>query len=125
MRAVEVGMRTLSEAVGVPVQTMPIEYQDWHIVIQNIEAASKGVEAWGQCPERTNARQFFKRVIADMHAFKDDTRNVLFHTRNKPYDSPGAISVRNRVQEWFDLLASKMEPGMSSGALLDRSRFAA
>jgi hypothetical protein len=124
MRSVELGMRALAVAVGVTPTKIPLEYQEWNNLIEQIESHAKAIDSWGRGPEVTNARQFFKRIIADLYSFKDDVRNVTMHTRRKPYDSPGALSVRNRVKEWFEILATKVRQDAASGAAIDRSLFA-
>ena len=123
MRGVEHGMRALAVAVGVTSTKIPLEYQEWNALIGQIESRAKAVDAWGTGAELTNARRFFKRIIADLYSFKDDVRNVTMHTRQKPYDSPGALRVRNRAKEWFQILATKASQDMPIGALLDRSLF--
>jgi hypothetical protein len=123
MRAVEFGLRTLAEAVGAPVAKLPFEYEEWNTLINNVDSTWKAsVDTWGKSAELINARQFFKRIVADLHAFKDDVRNIIMHTRGE-YDSPGALSVRNRVDGWFGVLASKAHENMTSGDLLDRRLF--
>jgi hypothetical protein len=123
MRAVEHGLRVFAVAVGNQVGVLPFDYQEWQQLIDGADKQWKAsVDTWGKSAEQINARAFFKRIIADLHAFKDEVRNVTAHTRGS-YDAPGALSIRNRVDAWFSLLASKAYEGMASGALLDRSLF--
>jgi hypothetical protein len=123
MRAVEHGLRALAVAVGNPVGILPFDYQEWQQLIDQADKQWKAsVDTWGKSAEQTNARAFFKRVVADLHAFKDEVRNVTLHTRGS-YDAPGTLSVRNRVDAWFVVLATKVTDTMAHGALLDRSLF--
>jgi hypothetical protein len=123
MRAVEHGMRSLAVAVGVTTKTLPLEYQEWHNLIEQIESHAAGIDQWGRSAELTNARQFFKRIIADLYSFKDDVRNVTMHTRNKPYDSPSALGVRNRVRDFFLILVTKVAHDTPIGGVMKKSLF--
>ncbi len=122
MRAVEHGLRALSVAVGVPCNKLPLEYQEWNTLIDGVQKHSANViDTWGKSAELTNARQFFKRIISDLQAFKDDVRNVTMHTRAN-YDAPGALSVRNKTKDWFVVLATKVAEDQTE-SILDRSLF--
>lgn len=122
MRAVEHGLRALAVAVGVPGAPLPLEYQEWHGLIDQVHSRSSSViDAWGRSAELTNARQFFKRIIADLQSFKDDVRNVTMHTRTS-YDGPGALSVNNRTRDWFQVLSTKVSEDQI-GSILDRTAF--
>jgi hypothetical protein len=54
-------------------------------------------------------------------AFKDETRNVTTHARKGFYDFPGALSVRNRVKEFFRRLPGKVS--QDGPTVLDESLF--
>lgn len=123
MRAVEHGMRALANGVGVKVDKLPLQYQEWHPVIAQIEKASEEIERWGKGVELTHAREYFHRLVADLYSFKDDVRNVTMHTR-KTYNAQEALGVKNRVNEWFNILASKADDQMTS-KLLDPALFRA
>ncbi len=76
---------------------------------------------WSQ-PSKENARTFFSSTAADLDYFKNAIRNVLMHTREGLYDGPGALSARNRVEEFFQRLPGGIgEHGSTS--LLDPSVF--
>lgn len=120
MRAVEHGLRALTGAVGVVSPKVPLNYQDWNCLIQQVESRSEAaVDTWGKSAEVTNARQFFHRLVADLYLFKDDVRNVTMHTRAS-YDAPGALSVRNRAAEWFAVLATRVSENTTDSILEKR-----
>jgi hypothetical protein len=75
MRAVEHGLRALASGAGVSAVAVPLDYQLWMPLIEQVESLSKQTESW-KGAERTNARQFFRRVIAHLYSFKDDVRNL-------------------------------------------------
>ncbi|MCA1560350.1 MAG: hypothetical protein LC804_08820 [Acidobacteria bacterium] len=124
MRGVEHGLRSLAVAVGAPAQKLPFEYEEWNKLIDMVDCYWKSpVAQWGKSKEQVNARQFFKRIVADLHAFKDDVRNLVMHTRGD-YDELSARSVLNRTREWFLLLAEKTNENMGHGQLvMDRTLF--
>ena len=121
MRAVEHGLRALAVAVDVNPGKLPLEYQEWNELIDQVKKKSSAVDQWGKSAELTNARQWFHRVIGDLYSFKDDVRNVTMHTR-KSYNSNEAMGVHDRAREWFQVLASKVSDGMR-GTLIEKSRF--
>ena len=123
MRAVEHGLRALAGAVGVsPGGQVPISHEEWNPIIERIEKTwQKEVEGWGRSVELSNARAFFGRVVGDLRAFKDDVRNMTMHTR-KTYNRNEALGVLNRVEGWFNSLASKVQEG-TPGNLVNKSHF--
>ena len=123
MRAAEHALRVTVKAVGVSSTAVPLEYQQWQNLIEQLESRIKPIDNWRQ-PSKANAQAFFSRIIADFYSFKDDIRNVTMHTRTGgTYDEPGALSVMNRVQECFERLATRIDEN-KSGNLLDPSLFA-
>lgn len=125
MRAAEHALRGSVIAVGLTTPKLPLEYQQWQNLVDQFASRSKAeVETW-QEPMKTNGRAFFSRIIADFYAFKDDVRNVCMHTRSGgTYDTPGALSVRNRVEECLKRVAEKLNASTASPpSLLDSSLF--
>ncbi len=122
MRAVEHALRALIIGVGGMVRQVPLNYEDWNYLVEQVDSCWKvPIEAWGHSVERTHARTFFKRVVADLNAFKDE-RNIVMHTR-RSYDGPSALGVFNRVGDWFGLLAPKASEDISPNELLQRALF--
>ena len=125
MRAVEHGLRALVGALGVVAPIVPLKYQEWHNLLQQIESLVKGanINGWTR-PSKPNALAFLNGTIADAHAFKDEVRNVLMHTRKGgTYDHAGAQSVMNRVQRFFERLVKQGIAEGETTPLLDPSRF--
>jgi hypothetical protein len=124
MRAAEHAMRAIAIASGASTTppSKPLEYQQWEPVIVGIESRMETESNKWPDPSRANARAFFRPTVADLLAFKDETRNVCFHSRNKPYDFPGAASQWNRVDVFFSRLMGKVDEAGTRN-LLDASRF--
>jgi len=123
MRGVEYGLRTLTHAVRVTEPKIPLNYQEWNCLIDQVKSrADEAIAGWGRGAEATIARQFFNRIVPDLYLFKDDVRNVTMHTRQS-YDAPGALSVRNRTAEWFAVLATHVNEN-SDDQILEKARFA-
>jgi hypothetical protein len=121
MRAVENVLRCLVASVGVTSPEVPLEFQQWQNLIDQFDSRSKVIEKW-PTPEKLVARRFFKRILADLHAFKDDIRNVTFHTRTDGvYDGPGALSVWNRVSKFFEFVSKRTGENVTN--LLDENLF--
>jgi hypothetical protein len=129
MRAVEHGLRALVVAVGVTPGKVPLAYEEWNTLIEQLEKAWKAIEGgppqgWGKSAELTHAREFFNPIVADLHAIKDAVRNVTMHTRGS-YDEESALAIRNKVADWFRVLATKVEQQSKPASLLDRALFSA
>src|SRR5258708_27661332 len=123
MRGVEHGLRALTRAVGVTAPKIPLNYQEWNCLIEQIESRSDAaISTWGKGAETTNARQFFHRIVPELYLFKADVRNVTMHTRQS-YDAPGALSVRNRASEWFAVLATRVSEN-TTDSILEKHLFA-
>jgi hypothetical protein len=124
MRGVEQGMRAVAVATGgtTTPPKVPLEYQVWQTVIEGIESRTKRApEGWSE-PSKSNGRAFFSGTVADLFAFKDETRNLCMHTRHGFHDYPGALSVRNRVDGFFKRLIGKVQEN-GSRSLIDPSLF--
>lgn len=125
-RAVEHGIRAVMNAVGGSRDPKPLEYQEWQSLIDQIDSKWKDIETrseWRNTAELRNARGFFKRLVADMHAFKDDVRIVTMHSR-KSYDRPGAKDVKDRTERWFTHMLGRINQEMLVGSVLDKTLFA-
>jgi hypothetical protein len=122
MRSVEHVLRALVVSVGVTNPKVPLDYQDWQNLIDQLESHAKaGTAGWSR-PQSLHAREFFSRVVADLHSFKDNVRNILMHTRSGgTYDAPGALSVRNRVEGFFGFVSARTDESVT--ALLDEKLF--
>jgi hypothetical protein len=117
-------MRELAVALGVTSPKVPLEYQVWNALIEQIQKAAddKIIGTWAE-PSKSNARAFFRRTLSDLYSFKDDVRNILMHTRSQSiYDGPRTISVWNRTIEFSDRVGGNIAEGGTS-PLFDPSRF--
>lgn len=124
MRGAEYGMRSLAQTLRpAAVQAIPLEYQLWHNVIEQIDSDYKALVNQWKNPSKANALAFFTGAVSELSAFKDEVRNVLMHTRSGLYDEPRAVSVRNRVREFFVRLTAKGVREDGAGGALDAAKF--
>ena len=123
MRAVEHALRALVVAAGVTAPKVPLDYQVWNTLVEKFDKETGTAPNQWLEPSKSNGREFFRRTTADLYAFKDETRNVMMHTRNDPYDQPGALSVRNRVNEFFYRIHPKSVAEHGTASLLNPSVF--
>jgi hypothetical protein len=123
MRAVEYAMRGLARGVGITTPAIPLEFQEWNSIIEQIESRTdKAPDRWPQ-PAKSNGRAFFRRAVSDLYAFKDDTRNILMHTRGGFYNRRDARSVVDRAREFFIRLAEQGVDENGTVNLLDPAAF--
>jgi hypothetical protein len=126
MRAAEHGLRCLVRSVGVTAPKVPLEFQEWQNLIEQVESrvdAAK-ITSWSQ-PSKGNALAFFGSTVSDYYAFKDAIRNITMHTRSGgTYDGPGALSVRNRVQDCLVRLSGHVDELNPTKLLLQEAEFA-
>ena len=125
MRASEHGLRCLGCSVGVTSSSIPLEFQEWQNLIEQLKSRvdRAAISKWSQ-PSKGNALAFFSSTIADYYAFKGAVRNVTMHTRTGgTYDSAAATDVSSRVRECLARLARYISEGDIDKALLVESEF--
>jgi hypothetical protein len=108
IRAMEIALRALAKCSGVKVKgkkTVPLEYQEWNCIIEQITAKSKDYVDPKRGPKKLNALSFFSACIMDFNFFKDSIRNILVHNRRGLYNSPDAFSALIRAKECLERLA--------------------
>lgn len=128
MRAAEYGLRAYARSLGVKVSDLEMEHKQWGQILELAEAAGndfiKNITPKGKPtnrPATEAARVFIKPLLADFVSFKDEIRNIVFHTRKGgTYDEAGALSVRNRVLHCFTVLATHVR---EDGKRLKKSVF--
>jgi len=126
MRAAEHGLRALVVGVGVVNPVVPLEYQQWQNLIEQVESYVRNarIDRWSQ-PAKGNAQAFFSSVVSDFYAFKDDIRNILMHTRTGgTYDEHQALHLIERVTNCLLRLAKHVGEDSQQQSILDPARFA-
>lgn len=107
MRAVEFGLRDLAARVGTTFPT-PLEYQEWGVIIENIEAQIKKTVA--ALPKRTPAKsdtsELYSRAASQFYHFKEAWRNHVSHSR-RSYDPREAQIVFDSVKAFMQTLAEQ------------------
>lgn len=79
----------------------------WHVVIQNIEAAVKKLEELPRGGEKTETLTFYSRSALEFRYFKDAWRNHVAHAR-ADYDEDQARSIVSHVHDFMTQLSSRL-----------------
>lgn len=111
IRALEIALRSFARCSGVKVtgKTTPLEYQQWHNIIEAIESQSrKKFGGLKQGPRKSNALKFYSSCLSDFIFFKDAVRNILVHNRSGLYNAPEALSVLFRAKDCLTRMAPKV-----------------
>ena len=111
IRALEIALRSFARCSGVKVtgKTTPLEYQQWHNIIEAIESQSK--KKYGNLkpgPAKSNALKFYSACLSDFIFFKDAVRNILVHNRSGLYKDPEALGVLFRAKDCLIRMAPKV-----------------
>lgn len=107
MRVLQLGLASMAGAVNSTISN-PAD-QNWHRIIENIEARLKEVQP-GQpkAPDMTGEdRRFFSQAALQFMYFKDAFRNYVTHTP-VAYDAQGAESILNHVRDFMGHLATRL-----------------
>lgn len=110
MRVAEFGIRALVVHLGIPISNGELQYEDWHGLIEKVEAAipAKIKETnGGDRGDKAEAKEFYYGVMGEFRGFKDVWRNSVMHTRSS-YTAKEAIGVFERVQDFMQRLAKRI-----------------
>lgn len=101
MRVVEIGLRAWARCLGI--QT-PVDYQQWHNVIEQIESEIKKARSAPQSPAKTDQLEQMSKAAIAAHYLKDAWRNHVMHTR-RAYDDRESIRVVGYSRDFMRELA--------------------
>jgi nucleoside diphosphate kinase len=108
MRTAEYGLRALAKDFKVTIKSGPVEFQEWHTVIENIEARITNISKQKMTrAARTNALEFYRGAVAEFRDFKDVWRNHVMHTR-VDYNQHTAKNALEHVRDFMQRLAKKL-----------------
>lgn len=106
MRVLEIGLRDLARRLNIQFPNIDLEYQEWHVIIEKIEAEIKKVGA--ALPRRTHIKaetlEFYNRAAGQFWHFKDAWRNNVSHAHTS-YDQRKAKEVYAAVESLMRQLA--------------------
>lgn len=112
MRAGEIGVRTLSDALGVTLP-IPLELADWHTHQMQIAGKISAIKATPKTEQRDKNLEFYSLSAAQLQYFNDAWRIRVSHSR-ATYDEGQAISVIVHTIALIEKLAERVkEPGVS------------
>ena len=107
MRAGEIGVRALSEALGVQFN-VPADQVEWRKHQNQIAGKITQIENGAKSAQRAADLEFYGQNAAQLQYFNDGWRIRAAHAR-ATYDEGQAISVLNHTIELIDGLASRVK----------------
>jgi hypothetical protein len=110
MRVAEIGLRALARRMRVKLpKGKKLEWAEWQMILREM---SKKTEHIGQSvkagPYKDEILEFYNGAISQFTGFKDEFRNQVMHVR-KTYDEFDAEKSLNRVRDFMDKLADKID----------------
>jgi hypothetical protein len=113
MRAAEIGVRVLGNALGVAFPSHPIELAEWQSIL---DQADSRIVAMKQMPRGTHKDEelsFYSQAAVQFRYFKDAWRVRVAHAR-ETYEEMQAIRIFDHTLEFFETLATRLkEPAPS------------
>ncbi len=119
MRVVEWGLRALCVDLGHKrlrcqkrktgkVTYKPLDYADWESTLGQLKAdVNKKILQLKRGSKKQALQEFYLPALQDIEGFKDAFRNHVMHTRRE-YTGPEADAIRDRVQRFMRLLATRV-----------------
>jgi hypothetical protein len=108
MRASEVGLRALSQKLNAWTKPFPVEFAQWHEVIEEIKnelnKKELALQQTGKGPQKDAALEHCRALLADVNHLKL-SRDRVMHTRGN-YNSDEAQGVFRRVNEFMNRLST-------------------
>ncbi|MCK9495040.1 MAG: hypothetical protein M0R75_06020 [Dehalococcoidia bacterium] len=104
MRVLEKGLHQLAREVDVPMGER-IEYEQWHVVIDQITATIEKMKALPKSPEKLHRLQRYSDVAIEFRLFKEAWRDHVAHSRAR-YDSQEAARIWRGVRDFMRSLAT-------------------
>lgn len=103
MRVLEVGLKSISEALNVN-----FEAKNWQNVLDEIEAQIRFYgDRWKQGPSKLDWLQFYSVAAKEFFFFKDGWRNYIAHKR-VPYDANMAKGTLDHVMAFMNHLSLRL-----------------
>lgn len=106
MRAVEIGLRALGNALSVSFP-FPIEQAEWHPLIEQIQSRIEEQKKRAKSAEKDTDLQFYSEAAVQFRYFKDGWRIRVAHAR-ATYDEPEALGVVEHARSFFETLATRL-----------------
>ena len=99
-------MRILERSLGVLASKfrVPFDHDNWHNIIQQLEAAIRKMDAATFGTDWKEKQKFYARAASQFMFFKDAWRNHVMHVRDE-FDEGKALSVYNSVRGFMQALA--------------------
>jgi hypothetical protein len=110
MRVAEIGLRALARRMKVKLpKGKKLEWGEWQAVLKEM---SKRIDTIGLTvkagPRKDELLEFYSGAVGQFTGFKDEFRNQVMHVR-KTYDEDDAKRALNRVRDFMDKLAGKID----------------
>lgn len=107
MRAVEIGVRTMGNALGVTFP-FPTELAEWHNILDQIDSKIKGKQSGPRSAQKDEELRFYSEAAANFRYFKDGWRTRVAHARGS-YEEDKALIVLDHTTSFFEILAGKLK----------------
>jgi hypothetical protein len=109
MRVAEYGLRALARErkVSLP-RGRPLEWGTWESILAQLDKKIDIIANKKAGPARGKALEFYRGILNQFAAFKDEYRNNVMHTRAH-YDAHQAKGALMHVREFMERIAAKID----------------
>jgi hypothetical protein len=108
MRAAEIGVRGLGNALGVAFPNHPIELAEWHSILDQAESKIVTMKNLPKSTHKDEELTFYSRAAAQFRFFKDGWRVRVAHAR-ATFNEAQAKEAIDHVRSFFDVISARLE----------------
>jgi hypothetical protein len=105
MCVVNIGLLALAKHLESKIEA--IEYQEWKIVIENLEAKVRAVQNTPRGKMKSDELAFYSGLLAEFNGFNEVYRKEMAHARAR-YNELEALAVFQRVRDFMQRLTNKV-----------------
>jgi hypothetical protein len=107
MRAAEIGVRVMGNALGVAFPDKPLDQAEWHQILGQADSKIKAIGERPKSAQRDEDQAFFSAAAVQSRYFKDGWRVRVAHGR-ATYGEAEAIKLLGHVRDFFETLAGRL-----------------
>ena len=107
MRAAEVGVRVLGDALNVSFPTHPLELADWQNILDQADSKIVAMKNLPRGTHKDEELHFYSQAAVQFRYFKDAWRVRVAHAR-ETFGEDQALTIMRHTCEFFEVLAPRL-----------------
>jgi hypothetical protein len=108
MRAAEIGVRALGNALGVTFPDKPIELAEWQTILEQCQSKIAEMKRLPRGTHKDEELRFYSEAAVQLWYFKDAWRVRVAHAR-ATYEEANALKIFDHTLSFFQTLATRLK----------------